>query len=67
MTPSSPKLRIIRREMVQVVTKSGINVMYTTEKEDHIIRKTDYEESGNAALFNLSFIQNIMNSTNKSK
>ena len=34
--------------------------MYTTEKEEHIIKKTDYEESKDSALYKLPFIQNIM-------
>lgn len=34
--------------------------MYTTEKEDHIIKKNDYEENKDTALYKLKFMQNIL-------
>ena len=41
--------------------------MYTTEKEEHIIRKNDYEENKEQVLFKLQFIDNIMEAKDKGR
>lgn len=41
--------------------------MYTTEKEEHIIRKNDYEENKETVLYKLHFIDNIMEARNQGR
>ena len=41
--------------------------MYTTEKDEHIIRKNDYEENKEQAVYRLQFINNIMEGRNQHK
>jgi hypothetical protein len=41
--------------------------MYTAEKEEHIIKKGDYEENKDSALFKLEFINSLMKYRNQAK
>ena len=50
-----------------MVIGRGISVMYTTEKEEHIIRKNDYEENKEQVLYKLQFIDNIMESRDQQR